>query len=852
MALPAPTERGPGEDGEADAAARRAWIAERHRAPPGVDWRRVERENGRAQRDKRNRLASMYAEPTASPWVERGSDNQAGRIHVARRSQDGARLYVGSALGGVWKGTLDGDAWEPIGDSLYGGAQHLAVLSPTYAGGPDVVLAATSAGGVNRTEDDGATWETPAGLEGLDDIRRLVVTSDGTETVLLVGGYGGNYGLYRSTDGGNQFAEVVDLVTYAGDVWAARDGGKVFLYKDDRVSVSDDDGDTFVDIGSPGTGSTAAELVGSEAGAPRLWVATWVGGEAELHRSDDAGRTWTWVTTLTDYTRTLGASTVDRDLFTWGGVELHRTTDGGETFTPQNEWAEYYGTPASALHADLWSADAVPDGTGTETWYFGTDGGLYRSTDELDTVENLSLVGLRVGQYYSTLTSSADATHVAAGSQDQGYQMAFSPGSGGVLRFDQEVSGDYGHLSSGDGSLDYVFSVYPGQVLVQHQEDDDPELTFVTFPEGEVYGWMPPIVADPEAHKDAFFGAAHLYRYGYTHTGWDIDRYGDQDFRQFSNEYVSAIAFSPIDPQLAFVATSFGGLFRSADHGLTWTRSDEPGPRAQYFYGTALWPSRRDATTVYVGGSGYGTPAVYRSTDGGITWADWGEGLPDTLVYALGEAPDGSGRMYAGTETAAYARGPDDAAWVDITGADAPVTIYWSVEAVPGADVMRFGTYGRGIWDYAVPDLAGYCYPVVDADGDGVACDRDCDDADPARLPGATDACGDGVDADCDGVDPTCDSPPGDSAAAADTSADSGDAVAKDAADVDPPPATDAAPGGCGCATTGDGSGIALVAIAALLLPRRRRPRRAVRGGALPPHGSPGRAAPVALGPGTL
>ena len=33
----------------------------------------------------------------------------------------------------------------------------------------------------------------------------------------------------------------------------------------------------------------------------------------------------------------------------------------------------------------------------------------------------------------------------------------------------------------------------------------------------------------------------------------------------------------------------------------------------------------------------------------------------------------------------------------------APLTLYWSVEAV-GTDRMRFGTYGRGIWDYGVPD----------------------------------------------------------------------------------------------------------------------------------------------------
>ncbi|MEO8706588.1 MAG: putative metal-binding motif-containing protein [Kofleriaceae bacterium] len=40
-----------------------------------------------------------------------------------------------------------------------------------------------------------------------------------------------------------------------------------------------------------------------------------------------------------------------------------------------------------------------------------------------------------------------------------------------------------------------------------------------------------------------------------------------------------------------------------------------------------------------------------------------------------------------------------------------------------------------------------------DNDGDGVQNGTDCDDADPARYPGAPDLVGDGVDQDCDGVD---------------------------------------------------------------------------------------------------
>ena len=39
--------------------------------------------------------------------------------------------------------------------------------------------------------------------------------------------------------------------------------------------------------------------------------------------------------------------------------------------------------------------------------------------------------------------------------------------------------------------------------------------------------------------------------------------------------------------------------------------------------------------------------------------------MPNTMVYCLGEPNDDSGVVFAGTETAAYRRGPDDQNWQD-------------------------------------------------------------------------------------------------------------------------------------------------------------------------------------------
>ena len=99
-------------------------------------------------------------------------------------------------------------------------------------------------------------------------------------------------------------------------------------------------------------------------------------------------------------------------------------------------------------------------------------------------------------------------------------------------------------------------------------------------------------------------------------------------------------------------------------------------------------------------------------------------------------------------------------------------------DAFPGADETCSGTDSDcdGRVDRPVPaDAPAW---VTDSDGDGVgagdavqACEappssvsagglEDCDDADPARAPGAPETPGDGVDSDCDGLDPALDPEP--------------------------------------------------------------------------------------------
>ena len=231
------------------------------------------------------------------------------------------------------------------------------------------------------------------------------------------------------------------------------------------------------------------------------------------------------------------------------------------------------------------------------------------------------------------------------------------------------------------------------------------------FPNEEV--WLAPQMEDPLSEANAIIigggslteeDESHLVRLSIDN-GELVAEQLPFDFAKASGGgQISAIATSPINPKLWFVATTNGYFFSSADGGISWTPSPSKTLEGSYLYGTKILPSNQKETEVLLAGSGYSNPSILKSNDFGYSFSAFDNGLPSTLVYDLAATPNEQ-ILFAATEAGPFAYSSASKTWYSLSQECAPNQAYWSIEWLEKKKIARFGTYGRGIWDFNISSI---------------------------------------------------------------------------------------------------------------------------------------------------
>ena len=657
-------------------------------------------------------------------------------------------FYIGACNGGVWKTNDAGRTWNPIFDDQSTGSIGWVAVAPSN---PNILYVGTGEGlprpdlsigdGVYKSTDAGKTW-THLGLRDGQQIPKIDIdprNPDRLFVAVLGHPYGPNEerGIFRSTDGGRSFQKVlykdentggkdVDIdpanpdIVYA-TLWETRQGpweNAVWGGTGGGIFKSTDGGTTWKKLaqGLPAS-LTQAELAIAPSNPRRLYAAVSADdGETGIFRSDDAGESW--VRTTTD-TRPAGRMDEavpvvfpnDPDTLLMVTIVTYKSTDAGKTWVPfkgqpggddyQNAWINPHDPNIILLVSDQ---GAVVSLNGGQTWS--------------------SWFNQPTAQLYHVMTDNAFPYRVCSGQQDSGSACVASRSVDGEITFREwHPVGveEYGYAVPDPLDPDLV---YGGKVTRYDRRTG--EVSNVG-PTGGGRGSAPsptnyrtvrtqPVVfsqADPHA---LFYANNVLWKTidGGVHWGqispdltrksWtppkSIGRYLDQPSAQSRQlGVIYTIGPSYLDINRIWVGTDDGLIQTTADGGKTWT--DVTPPQMTPFQKVFLIdPGRFDALTAYAAVNTLRIddmrPHIYRTHDGGKTWTEIVNGLPDgAVVSVVREDSKKKGLLFAGSETQVYVSFDDGDHWQSLRLNMAPSSVR---DLVIKDDDLVAATHGRGFW----------------------------------------------------------------------------------------------------------------------------------------------------------
>jgi len=442
--------------------------------------------------------------------------------------------------------------------------------------------------------------------------------------------------------------------------------------------------------------------------------------EGGLFRSDDAGRTWTRVSSDRNlrqrawYFSRINADPGDPDKVYVLNVRLHVSKDGGRTFSTIGGM--------HADHHDLWIDPSEP-----QRLINANDGGACVSGDggrSWSSQDNQP-----TAQFYHVTTDNSFPYRVLGSQQDNSSVSIPHRTTGyGIEREDwfDVGGGESGYIASDPANPDIVYAGSYGGYLTRYDRRTLQQRDINAYPDNpmghgaegaqERFQWTFPIVFSPHSPSTLYAASQHLFRTRDEGQTWqrispDLTR---NDPRKLgpsggpitkdntSVEYyctIFTVAESPRRKGVIWAGTDDGRIQVTRDDGGTWT-DVTPRELPQWSQINLIEASPHDAATAYAAVVRYKlgdlAPYAYVTHDYGRTWKRIVKGLPaNSFVRAVREDPVRKGLLYAGTETGMWVSFDDGGAWQQLQR-NLPVVPVTDI-AVKDDDVI-VATQGRSFW----------------------------------------------------------------------------------------------------------------------------------------------------------
>lgn len=618
-------------------------------------------------------------------------------------------IWVGSPSGGLWKTTTGGNNWTSSTQDLPSLGVSAILIDHTN---PDIMYIGTgdrdagdAAGiGVYRSDDGGETWQQWNSGMGNRIVGRLLMHPDNRLVIFAAT----NGGIYRTNNGGMSWTRVQtgdfkDIVFKPGDptiVYAAGNGN---FYR------SNDTGLSFNQITTGLPPSSRSAIAVTPANPNYVYVILTNGDSFKgLYRSTNSGQNFSERSTSPNimswgcnggdggqawYDLDIAADPNNSDVIFAGGVNCFKSQSGGTTWNISSHWWGDCGVPA--VHADLHVLEYNPL---NDRLYAGNDGGVYY-TDDQGATWTLISNGLPISQVYKIGQSATQRNKTVNGYQDNGSSTFM----GSYWQFILGGDGMECAVDPIDANYSYA-TIYYGYIARFYQNTNNGTVAEEGFNGIDESGaWVTPFILDEKDPNIMFVGYKNVWRSTnikgpssqivWQKISSDLGGSNSQDMRVLEQ--------SPVNTSLLYAARYDDRLFRTDNckalnpvwYNLTGSLPGTGGindVECDPYNENILYLSQENK--------------IYQSFDKGLNWVDISGSLPDIAYTSIACYKNAQEGIYISSDLGVFYKDAFMSDWIMFSNGlpvDASVTeieIYYD-PVNPENDLIRAGTYGRGLWE---------------------------------------------------------------------------------------------------------------------------------------------------------
>ncbi len=688
----------------------------------------------RAHQELQNQL-QIRSLPNAD-WQAIGPKNFGGRtLCLAFHPSNHDIIYAGSAGGGLWKTETAGagvNAWELVEtgfpilgvpaiainpqnpNEIYIGTGEVYNYEAAAPGVVNRLTRGTYGIGILKTTDGGQTWSKSLdwALDAMTGVQDLLINPQNPSTVFAAT----TDGLYRTYNAGQSWEKIFPMQMAVDIEMDPTDTARIYVSfggfnsPGSGVFRSLDGGNSFQILtnGLPAgyTGKTLLSIAPSNPQIIYASVADAFFGYG-IYRSSDGGTSWVqmndfnYATYQGWYAHDVAVKPDNPNHLVFAGVNTYRSLDAGASHEEVGIWNNWYfgqvpvggpEGPPDYVHADVHAVYFHPQNANEV--FLATDGGIFYSSDAGASWEGRN-GSYQTQQFYANFANSMLTANLAIGGM-QDNASAIYVGEDAWVR----VGGGDGMSAGIDPENDNIRYASSQFLYLKRADDGFNFDSFIRPPEAdeEYRAFSGAFELFPGVPGRLYAGSTRLYRSTDYGESWTATTTTDiiDDITP-----ILRIGLSQADSALILLSlVNYGDLSatyvrRSTDGGTTWqVVSGLPDRIAMDF---ALSPS--DPNLAFVVFSGFGTPHVYKTEDGGLTWTPSDTGLPDVPTNSIIFDPFDENILYVGNDLGVYASLDGGASWEPYMDGLPSGVLAMDVTASIPAQKLRIATHGHGVYE---------------------------------------------------------------------------------------------------------------------------------------------------------